>query len=193
MNIQTQNFIYRSVLKTRSCMFSIKKIELHGNDIILTKIINLNHRDLYHLYKKRYYIAYKCEITERNFQCFRHSVLIVTFTIAIIIFWERVLSDCDPGIFFRAQDFCLLTEVNNNIHNARSCQFCEIPALRFEDTTALYSPRSEFVQRRFSSLLDRLCVFLKTFDKESKGLQIPLLKPKIEIGSTKSNDNLFAH
>ena len=35
--------------------------------------------------------------------------------------------------------------------------------------------------------------FLKTFDEASKCVQIRSPKPKIEIGSTKSNDNLFAH
>ena len=42
-------------------------------------------------------------------------------------------------------------------------------------------------------MVDSLRDFLKTFDKASKCLQIPPPKPKIEIGSTKSKDNLFAH
>ena len=40
---------------------------------------------------------------------------------------------------------------------------------------------------------DSLRDFLKTFDHASKCLQIPLPKPEVEIGSTKSKDNLFAH
>ena len=40
-------------------------------------------------------------------------------------------------------------------------------------------------------MVDSLRNFLKTFDEASKCLQIPLFKPKIEIGSTKSKDNLF--
>ena len=32
-----------------------------------------------------------------------------------------------------------------------------------------------------------------TFDQASKCIQIPLPKPKVEIGYTKSRDNLFAH
>ena len=44
-----------------------------------------------------------------------------------------------------------------------------------------------------SALVDSLRDFLKNFQKASKCLQIPLLKPKIEIGSTKSKDNLLAH
>ena len=44
-----------------------------------------------------------------------------------------------------------------------------------------------------SSVVDSLSDLLKTFDRASKCLRIPLSKRKIEIGSTKSNDNLFAH
>ena len=48
-----------------SCVFSLKKFELHGNQFILTEIVNLNHREIRHLYKNRYYVANKCEIIER--------------------------------------------------------------------------------------------------------------------------------
>ena len=40
------------------------------------------------------------------------------------------------------------------------------------------------------SLGDSLRHFVKTFDKASKCLEIPLLKPKIEIGSTKQKKPL---
>ena len=43
-----------------------------------------------------------------------------------------------------------------------------------------------------SSVVDSLRGFLKTFDKARTCLQIPLPKPKIEIGSTESEGNLFA-
>ena len=42
-------------------------------------------------------------------------------------------------------------------------------------------------------LVDNHSDFLKTFDQASKCKQIPVPKPKVEIGSTKSKDNLFAH
>ena len=48
-------------------------------------------------------------------------------------------------------------------------------------------------KREFTYLVHNLRDFLKTFDQSSKCIQIPLPKPKIEIGSTKSKDNLFAH
>ena len=39
-----------------SCVFSLKKFELHGNQLIFTEIANLNHRKIHHLYKNRYYV-----------------------------------------------------------------------------------------------------------------------------------------
>ena len=50
-----------------SCVFSLKKFELHGNQFILTEIVNLNHREIHHLHKNRYYVANKCEKTESNY------------------------------------------------------------------------------------------------------------------------------
>ena len=50
-----------------SCVFPIKKFELHGNQFILTEIVNLNHRETHHLYKNRYYAAKKCEKFESNY------------------------------------------------------------------------------------------------------------------------------
>ena len=48
-------------------------------------------------------------------------------------------------------------------------------------------------KRELTCLVDTLRDFLKTFDQASKCIQIPLPKPKVEIGSTKSKDNLFVH
>ena len=50
-----------------SCLFSLKKFELHGNQFIPTKIVNLNHREIHQFYKIRYYVANKCEIIESNY------------------------------------------------------------------------------------------------------------------------------
>ena len=43
------------------------------------------------------------------------------------------------------------------------------------------------------SLLDSLGEFLKAFDQANKVSQIPLPKPKFEIGFTKAKDELFSH
>ena len=50
-----------------SCVFSLKKFELLVNQFIPTEIVKLNHREIHHLYKKRYYVANKCEIIESNY------------------------------------------------------------------------------------------------------------------------------
>ena len=48
-------------------------------------------------------------------------------------------------------------------------------------------------KRELTCLVDNQRDFLKTFDHASKCIQIPLPKPKVEIGSTKSNNIFFAH
>ena len=54
-------------VNNNSCVFSIKKFELNGNQFFLTEIVNLNHGEIHHLYKNRYYVANKCEIIESNY------------------------------------------------------------------------------------------------------------------------------
>ena len=48
-------------------------------------------------------------------------------------------------------------------------------------------------KKEIESILDSLGEFLKAFDQANKVLQIPLLEPKIEIGFTKAEDELFSH
>ena len=68
-------------------------------------------------------------------------------------------------------------------------KFCDIK------TQQRYILQEELIisRRELTCLVDSLRNFLKTFDHASKFIQIPLRKPKLEIGSTKSKDNLFAH
>ena len=49
------------------CGIFIEKFELHGNQFILTEVVNLNHREIHHLYKNRYYVANKCELIAGNY------------------------------------------------------------------------------------------------------------------------------
>ena len=49
------------------CVFSIKKFELYGNQFNLTEIVKLNHREIHHLFKNRYYVVNRCEIIESNY------------------------------------------------------------------------------------------------------------------------------
>ena len=48
-------------------------------------------------------------------------------------------------------------------------------------------------KKEIESLLDSLGEFLKAFDQANKVSQIPLPKPKFEIGFTKPKDELFSH
>ena len=48
-------------------------------------------------------------------------------------------------------------------------------------------------KNEIESLLDSLGEFLNAFDQANKVSQIPLPKPKIEIGFTKAKDELFTH
>ena len=67
-------------------------------------------------------------------------------------------------------------------------QFCDLK------TQQRYILREEvnISKRELTCLVDNLRDILKTFDQASKSIQTPLPKPKAEIGSTKSKDNLFA-
>ena len=48
-------------------------------------------------------------------------------------------------------------------------------------------------QRELTCLVDNLRELLKTFDQASKCIQIPLQNAKVEIGPTKTKNNLVAH
>ena len=48
-------------------------------------------------------------------------------------------------------------------------------------------------KKGIESLLDSLGEFFKAFDQANKVSQIPLPKPKFEIGFTKAIDELFSH
>ena len=48
-------------------------------------------------------------------------------------------------------------------------------------------------KNEIESLPDSLGEFLKAFDQANKVSQIPLTKPKFEIGFTKAKDKLFSH
>ena len=78
---------------------------------------------------------------------------------------------------------------NKNSFAIKLFQFCDIK------TQQRYILQEEvnISNRELTYLVDSLRDFLKVFDHASKCIQIPLPKPKVEIGYTKSEDNLFAH
>ena len=57
----------------------------------------------------------------------------------------------------------------------------------------LFSRKKSAFLKKNESLLDNLGEFHKTFDQANRLSQIPLPKPKFEIGFTKAKDELFSH
>ena len=53
--------------KNTTCVFSIKKFEHYGDQFILTKVVNLGYREIKHLYKNQFFVAYKRNIFQSNF------------------------------------------------------------------------------------------------------------------------------
>ena len=53
--------------KNKTCVFSIKKFEHYGDQFILTEVVNLGYREIKHLYKNRFFVAYKCNIFRSNY------------------------------------------------------------------------------------------------------------------------------
>ena len=78
---------------------------------------------------------------------------------------------------------------NNKSFAIKLFQFCD---LKTQERYILQEVVN-ISETELTCLVDNLRDFLKTFDQASKCIQIPLPKPKVEIGSTKSKDNLVAH
>ena len=57
--------------KNNTCVFSIKKFEHYGDQFILTELVNLGYREIKHLYENRFFVAYKCDIFESNYNVSR--------------------------------------------------------------------------------------------------------------------------
>ena len=53
--------------KNKTCVFSIKKFEHYGDQFILTEVVNLGYREIKHLYKNLFFVAYKCKIFQSNY------------------------------------------------------------------------------------------------------------------------------
>ena len=68
-------------------------------------------------------------------------------------------------------------------------QFCDLKTQQ----RYILQEEVKISKRELTCLIDNLSDFLKTFDEASKCIQNSLPKPKVEIGSTKSKDNLVAH
>ena len=52
--------------RNKTCIFSIRKFEHNGDQFILTEVVNRGYREIKHLQKNRFFVAYKCDIFESN-------------------------------------------------------------------------------------------------------------------------------
>ena len=68
-------------------------------------------------------------------------------------------------------------------------QFCDLN----KQQCYILKEKVNISKKQLSSLVDSLRDFLKGFDQANKCIQIPLTKPKVDIGSTKLKNNLFTH
>ena len=53
--------------KNKTCVFPIEEFEHYGEQFILTGVGNLGYRETKHLYKNQFFVAYKCDIFESNY------------------------------------------------------------------------------------------------------------------------------
>ena len=52
--------------KNKTCVFSIKEFEHYGDQFFLTEVVNLGYREIKHLYKNQFFVAYKCNNFQSN-------------------------------------------------------------------------------------------------------------------------------
>ena len=70
---------------------------------------------------------------------------------------------------------------NKKLFAIKLFQFCDLK----KHQRCIIQEEVNISKRELSCLVDNLRDFLKTFDQASKCVQIPVPKPKVEIGSTK--------
>ena len=112
---------------------------------------------------------------------------------------EELLDETDVDSFFQKNIFDISQSQQRIVWVSRGSnkkpfaiklfQFCDLKTHQ----RYILQEEMNISKREVTCLVDNLRDFLKTFDQASKCIQLPLPKPKVEIGSTKSKDNLFAH
>ena len=53
--------------KNKTSVFSVRKFEQYGDQFILTEVVNMGYREIKHLHKNRFFVAYKCHIFQSNY------------------------------------------------------------------------------------------------------------------------------
>ena len=115
----------------KSCVFSMKNFEQHGNQFILTEIVNFNHRENHHLYKNQYYDANRCEIIESSEQlrCGAHSPPACgesNITIQFIGTFFVQIQSVQVNFACTKRLFSLSAKAIINVHNVSLCARCAI-------------------------------------------------------------------
>ena len=111
---------------------------------------------------------------------------------------KEILDETDVGSYFYHNIFDLSQSQHRIVRVIRGSNK-KLIAIKLFQFCNLKTQQRHFLQelniskRELICMVDNLRDFLKIFDQASKCIQIPLPKPKIEIGYTKSKNNLFAH
>ena len=112
---------------------------------------------------------------------------------------EEFLDETDVDSYFYHHNFDIFQSQHRIVRISRGSnkksfaiklfQFCDLK------TQQRYILQEEvnISKRELTCLVDNLRDFFKTFDQASQCIEISLPKPKVENGSTRSKDNLFAH
>ena len=112
---------------------------------------------------------------------------------------EEFLDETDEDSYFYHNTFDNSQSQHRTVRDSRGSnkksfaiklfQFCDLK------TQQRYILQEEvnISKKELTCLVDNLRDFLKIFVQASKCIQFPLPKPKVEIGSTKSKNKLFAH
>ena len=118
-------------------------------------------------------------------------------------FYERIpdeiLDETDVDSYFYHNFFDISQFQHQMVRFSKGSdkKFSAFKLLQFSDIKLQqrYILEAEVIisKRELTSLADSLCGFPNIFDYASKCIQIPLPKPEVEIGSTKSVRKLFAH
>ena len=53
--------------KNKTCVFSVKKFEHYGDQFIFTEVVKPGYREMKHLYRNQFFVAYKCDIFQSNY------------------------------------------------------------------------------------------------------------------------------
>ena len=68
-HLNRQNWISFRFEKNKTCVFSIKKFEHYGDQIILTEVVNLGYLEIKHLYKNRFLLPTSVEFFRAITMC----------------------------------------------------------------------------------------------------------------------------